>query len=334
MALSAGWGTGASVTTTTGANFIPELWSDDIIASYKQNLVLGNLVSKINHNGQKGDTIHIPTPTRGTASAKAAEGQVTLAANTHGTTDISINLHYEYSKLIEDITAVQAMDSLRRFYTDDAGYALARQIDWDIHLLGTGFEGLTGTAGTIQTDAITDGVVTYNQGVVYDSSAHALAAWSTTANTNTGNAEDLTDEGIRLLMKHLDDNDVPQDGRVLVVPPSQRSALLGIDRFVSTDFGGASGGGNAVKNGVIGSIYGIEVYVSTACPFVADAGATEDQRAAMFFHKDAIVFVEQMSIRSQTQYKQEYLADLLTSDTIYGKGILRANAGVAVIVPN
>ena len=36
------------------AEFIPELWSDDIIAAYKQNLVLANLVSKINHKGKKG----------------------------------------------------------------------------------------------------------------------------------------------------------------------------------------------------------------------------------------------------------------------------------------
>ena len=52
------------------------------------------------------------------------------------------------------------------------------------------------------------------------------------------------------------------------------------------------------------------------------------------FHKDAIVFVEQMSIRSQVQYKQEYLADLLTSDCIYGVGELRDDAGIALIVPS
>ena len=51
------------------------------------------------------------------------------------------------------------------------------------------------------------------------------------------------------------------------------------------------------------------------------------------FHKDAIVFAEQMGIRSQVQYKQEYLADLLTSDCIYGVAELRNDAGVALIVP-
>ena len=32
------------VTTTTSATFIPEVWSDEIIAAYKKNLVAANLV--------------------------------------------------------------------------------------------------------------------------------------------------------------------------------------------------------------------------------------------------------------------------------------------------
>ena len=50
-------------------------------------------------------------------------------------------------------------------------------------------------------------------------------------------------------------------------------------------------------------------------------------------HKDALALVEQMGVRSQTQYKQEYLGDLFTSDTIYGVGEMRNDAGVAFAVP-
>ncbi len=32
-----------SVTPTTAATFIPEIWSDEIVAAYKKNLVLANL---------------------------------------------------------------------------------------------------------------------------------------------------------------------------------------------------------------------------------------------------------------------------------------------------
>jgi HK97 family phage major capsid protein len=119
------------VTNTTAATFIPELWSDEIIAAYKQNLVMANLVSKMSFKGKKGDTLHIPKPTRGTAAAKAASTQVTLQAATETEIQVLVNKHYEYSRLIEDITEAQALASLRQFYTSDAGYALAKQVDTD-----------------------------------------------------------------------------------------------------------------------------------------------------------------------------------------------------------
>ena len=43
-------------------------------------------------------------------------------------------------------------------------------------------------------------------------------------------------------------------------------------------------------------------------------------------HKDSVVLVEQIGIRSQVQYKQEWLSTLFTSDTLYGVQILRAAA--------
>jgi len=46
-------------------------------------------------------------------------------------------------------------------------------------------------------------------------------------------------------------------------------------------------------------------------------------------HRDALCLIEQMGVRTQTQYKQEYLGDLFTADTIYGVGELRDYAGVA-----
>ena len=54
----------AHVTKTTAATFVPAIWSDEIIASYQKNLVLANLIKKMSFKGKKGDTVHIPAPTR------------------------------------------------------------------------------------------------------------------------------------------------------------------------------------------------------------------------------------------------------------------------------
>ena len=51
------------VTNTTAATFIPEIWSDEIIASYEKSLVVKPLVRAMSMVGKKGDTIRVP-PTR------------------------------------------------------------------------------------------------------------------------------------------------------------------------------------------------------------------------------------------------------------------------------
>ena len=56
-------------------------------------------------------------------------------------------------------------------------------------------------------------------------------------------------------------------------------------------------------------------------------------RACLLLHKDAIAHAEQQGIRSQSQYKQEYLGTLVTSETVYGVKELRDYAGLALIVP-
>jgi len=46
------------------------------------------------------------------------------------------------------------------------------------------------------------------------------------------------------------------------------------------------------------------------------------------FQKDAAVLATQQSVRSQTQYKQEKLADLFTADTVFGVKLVRAGSVV------
>ena len=78
MAISTYPNMGGATNNTNAATFIPEIWSDEIRAAYEKNLILANLVKKMGMTGKKGDTIHIPAPTRGSASAKASTVAVTL----------------------------------------------------------------------------------------------------------------------------------------------------------------------------------------------------------------------------------------------------------------
>jgi hypothetical protein len=84
---------GGAVTNTSAAKFIPEIWSDEVIAAYKTNLVLANLVKKMSMTGKKGDVIHVPKPTRGVASEKAAGTAVTIQNSVESEVLININKH-------------------------------------------------------------------------------------------------------------------------------------------------------------------------------------------------------------------------------------------------
>jgi N4-gp56 family major capsid protein len=306
---------GGAVDNTSAATFIPEIWSDEVIAAYQSNLVLANLVKKMSMTGKKGDTIHVPKPTRGSANAKAENTAVTIQNAVESEIQISINKHFEYSRLIEDITEAQALASLRQFYTGDAGYALAKQVDNDLFTLGKSLGNGDGSDWTHST--------------VYNfSGASGIEAYAV---DSVASSDVFNDAGFRAAIQVLDDADVPMDNRCFVVPPSLRNAIMGVDRYMSSDFVD----GRGVRNGQIGNLYGVDVFVSSNCPIIETAAqnsAGGDVKAAMLLHKDAMVLAEQQGVRSQTQYKQEFLGTLYTADTLYGTQVMRPEAGVVLAV--
>ena len=316
----------AVVDKTAAGTFIPEIWSDEVIAAYQKNLKMAPLVKRIQMAGKKGDVIHIPKPTRGSASAKAEATAVTIQANLESELTVTVDRHFEYSRLIEDIVEVQALNSLRQFYTEDAGYQLALKVDTDLHSAGTGF----GNGGAIvysgsvaPTDYQHTGCFFNDGGTTTQYTDDTLVA-----------GDDFTDAFFRDMIQKMDDNDVPMEDRCLIIPPATRNAIMGIDRYVSSDFVS----GQSVNSGLIGNLYGVDIYVSSNCATIEAAGdntaGTVDTRAALLFHKDAIVMAEQMAVRSQTQYKQEYLSTLYTADTLYGVQVYRPEAGFVLAVPS
>jgi|TARA_B110000211_G_C14025047_1_gene529407 HK97 family phage major capsid protein len=296
--------TGA-VDTARAGTFIPEIWSDEIVAAYQANLVLANLVKKMSMTGKKGDTIHIPKPTRGVAAAKVAKTAVTIQADTESEVQVVIDKHFEYSRMIEDIVEAQALSSLRQFYTGDAGYALAKQVDDSLFTLGKSFGDGDGSDWT--------------NSATFIPTTTGLAAYA-----GAGTTAAFNDNAFRALIQKMDDADVPMDNRAFVVPPSLRNAIMGVERYVSSDFVD----GRGVQNGKIGNLYGVDVFVTSNCPLTHSTTV----KAAFLVHKDTMVMAEQQGIRSQTQYKQEFLGTLYTADTLYGVKTLRPESGFVLAV--
>jgi hypothetical protein len=317
-----GLGTGQITTTIAGSNngFIPELWSDEIAVRYKANLVLADLVENMDHSGQYGDVIHVPSITRGTTAQQfGSQGaEVSFTAPTVQEFQIALDQWWVHGKQIVDIVGKQALPSMRKFIVDDMSYSLALAVD----------DYLNDTVAALLRGA------SARAGMFIGSDGNT--AWDATANTNTGNGTALADEGIRRSMQRLDDLDLPGSERFWLVPPVEKKRLLGIPRFTEQAFVGEGG---SIRNGYVGKLYGDEVYVSSNCAAFQATDATTNYRQVVYAHKSAIILATQIKPRVQSQYKLEFLSDALVADVAFGAKVVRTenttslDRGLVLAVP-
>ena len=291
-----------SIDVTDVADFVPEIWALETVAAYKANLVMAQLVSLIPHIGKKGDTIHIPAPTRASASAKSANTVVSLLTYADTTEkSVTIDQHFHYARLLEDRAEIQGLPSIRRFFTDDAGYALAKQTDTSLLQLAATWGG-----GTLYSDAVI---------------GDGTTAW---VQTGAGNGSAISDAGVREIVQDFDDEDVPSRDRFLAIPPVEKKRMLGNTRYTEQAFVGEVGMNNSIRNGLVGDLYGFEIYVSSNLQTIDSSDCTS-YRPALFFQRDSLVLAEQLTPRVQEQYKLEALGDLIVADALYGVSTIRGN---------
>lgn len=134
----------------------------------------------------------------------------------------------------------------------------------------------------------------------------------------------LNDNLILTANRYLDDAKAPQTERYFVVTPQGKQELLAIDKYVRYD---ALGTGEAIKNGKIGQIYGIEVFMSQN--LTTTAGTPVAQNHVMF-HKEAYAIAVQKNVSFEEQRKTEYLGTLYVAQSLWGGKILRSDHAVVV----
>lgn len=289
MATTGAYGSGnVNVGVTGGDVFRPNIWSKETLSFVKSNLVLLPLIKHYDREVKsKGQTVEIPNVSTISANVKAENTVVTLNYNTETKTTITINRHYESSFLVEDILAIQSNYDTRSDYTKAAAYAIAEKVDNDI-------------ASTLTTE--------------WKAGGYAYGAYGTALNDNL----------ILTVNRYLDENKAPMGERYIVVHPKGKAEMLAIDKYVRYDAVGVGGDANSIKNGKIGEIYGVEVFMSQNLVYLDTA---TDEYNSLFFHKEAAAVAMQSEPRTQASYQQEYLGTLVTVDVLYGVTTLRDGFG-------
>jgi len=283
----------ANFTTTTSAVFIPEVWSVETLRAAERALVMAPLVKRYDTLvKQRGDTIHVPHVSNLTANDKTQDSEVTLQTVTETETTIAVDQWKEVSFEIEDIVKVQSQYDLRSEYTSKAGYAIAQSVDTDLF------------------------------GLIPSLTSTPVGVYGT----------DIDDAEIVAGLQVLDVEDAPLEDRFFIIAPSQKAAIMQLDKFVKADYLGEYDMPTPVKKGpnnryLWGDIYGIPTYYTNQVPIAA---ATPLETSNVMFHKEAFALALQLSPRTQASYWQKDLAWLVTCDTIYGVEVLRDTFGVEI----
>lgn len=277
----------ASFNTTTSAVFIPEIWSREAQIQREANLYLAKRVDRFEVDFEGGgNVLHVPKVTDLTAQDIGSDGSLPDQANTEGTLSITVNKWKGVTFNIPDMLRTQAKLDLQSLYTEKAGFGLAKRIELDILGLIPSF----------------------------------------TTNTAVGTSgTDLTDHTILLANQALDLALVPAEDRHMIVYPTQKRALLEIDKFTRADAIGLANGGpdSPIKTGAVGMIYAVEVLSSA---LVTSPSPTYN----FMFHKSAIGLALVKDIKFE-EFSRVQFATRYGASELYGYAIMRNDHGVQVL---
>ncbi|ANS03288.1 major capsid protein [uncultured Mediterranean phage uvDeep-CGR2-KM18-C269] len=232
----------AEVTTTTAANFIPELWRDAILDYAERKFQIRNQVmdfSSLMADG--GDILHIPKVTEETAATLSSGNAVTYGANTDGVINLTVDQHAYEAKRIGDHVRIQESADLFNAYAKSMGYAIAKYIE--NYLAVSVIQGGTGNDVTLGADNT-----------------------FTTAKLREG-LQSLLDAG----------HDYADGETYLYCSPAMYMSALSLQDFYDASRRGDAQ--NPAVSGAIGSVYGMPTFVSTDWD---DDGGTGDETASIF----------------------------------------------------
>lgn len=268
------------------SNFIPEIWSANILEALRKNLVYGGpAVINRDYEGDialAGDTVHITSFGDPSVGTYTPENDITVGSLTDSTQALAVDQMKYFAFDVDDVYKRQALPGWVEQATSRSGYLLAKTAD--------SFLASTMYAAVNQTQ--------YDIGAV------------------TGDISDNTTYGLVVakMWQELSSRDVPMDGRFLIASPAVYAALLQDNRFINAF---ASGSTDPLRNGLVGRILGFTVYLSTNTP-----DPTSGVSAIIAGHPIATTYAEQL-LEVRAQEREKRFGQLVKGLHVYGAKVVR-----------
>ena len=271
-------------------NFIPEVWSASILEALRAKLVFPSLCNR-DYEGdirEAGDAVHITGYDDVTVKKYTRGTNITVDAVTDankGTLTIDQSDYFAFK--VNDLDKVQAKADLTGNFTNSAAYNMALNVEKYI-------SGLMDKAATAPAKTIS---------VTTPSDAYLAVVEA---------------------RKQLDKQNVPTEGRWIVVSPDFYALLLQDSRFIE----GTEAGHNTLLNGVVGSVSGFTVVESNNVPTVSGKPSKQSIIAGT---NAATTFAQQVN-KVEAMRMQDDFADMVRGLDLYGGLVVRPECLTKVVL--
>jgi hypothetical protein len=311
-------------------SFIPTLWSGKLLAKFYQNTMLSE-ITNTDFEGElknKGDTIRIRMAPSITINDYAGAGStLTSEAPTPIFQDMQVDRAKYFSVQTNDVLAQQADMDLMNMFTEDAAKQMKIAIEDDCFF----------------NYFVTEGPDAANQGATAGALSAAYDLGTGAAPIDTSTANNLL-ECILRMSAALDEQNVPEDGRWLIMTPYDRQILMRSD-IAQAYFSGDSS--STIRTGKIGMLDRFTCYVSNLLPRgaagnalvsgltdpatgAADAGTTA-RRTLVAGTKHACSFAMTIS-KTEPLRNQADFGDIVRGLAVYGRKVVKPTALVTALV--
>lgn len=234
-------------------SFIPTLWSGKLLAKFYQNTMLSE-IANTDYEGElqnQGDTIRIRLAPSIQINDYEVGSNLQYEVPTPIFQDMQINKGKYFGVQVSDVLAYQSDMDLMNMFTEDAAKQLKIAIENEVFF----------------NSFVTEGPDSANEGTTAGEISEAYDLGNDTDPVDQSNADNILNTILRMSVV-LDEQNVPEDGRWLVISPFDRQLLMR-SNIAQADFMGDAS--STIRTGRIGTIDRFSVYVSNLLPR-ADAG--------------------------------------------------------------
>lgn len=294
-----------------------KVFSGEVLTAFEQQTIMmdKHQVRTI----ANGKSAQFPVMGRTSAAYHTPGAEITGDSINHAEKVITINDLLLASTFIANLDEAKNHYDVRSVYSKEMGIALANQMDK--HILQTIVQAATATTATVTGEADMIGKVI------------------TDADSDT-NADSLI-QSIFDAAQALDEKNVPEDNRYIVVKPAQYYLLANSSKAQNADFNNQGNGSTA--SGRVLDVAGMRVLKSNNLPTtdvtgtgVAAGGAGGRQAAtaanttALVFHPSAAGTVKLMDLATESDYDIRRQGTLMVAKYAVGHGVLRNEAAVQI----